>query len=264
MFDACSAASPPAPALDLSLETVWHVDADRTYDVRCGPRTGPRLVAVRTLDGRGRMELTTGQQKELGPGTVLVVRWRDIARYLCTPAPRWHFYWFELTASGPLPLPLGAAFDAPMATGERRELELVFAKLRHSSAAERRVASAHLALLVCRWGAACPGARPDDPRVSRAIERMHEALGGGLSLAQMARLARVGERRFRQVFARATGQSPKQFYDALRLEHARRLLELGIHNVSEVAERLGYSSPFHFSRAFVRRFGLPPSKARPA
>ena len=69
--------------------------------------------------------------------------------------------------------------------------------------------------------------------------------------------------RFRQVFAALTGQAPKRFYDGLRLEYGRGLLRLGIHKVADVAERLGFSSPFHFSRAFKKHFGKPPSEFRP-
>jgi AraC-like DNA-binding protein len=265
VFDACSAASPPSALTGLSLETIWHVDADRTYDVRCGPRTGPRLVVVRTLDGEGHIALKTGYETALRPGVVLVVRWSDIARYLCT-APRWHFYWFELTSAGALPLPVATAVEVPALPREARELGTAFTKLRSESVAERRVASATLLYLLCRWGAACQdekGSRPYETEIAAVIQRMHADLGGSLSLADMARVAGVSDRRFRHVFARVTGQAPKQFYDGLRLEHGRRLLELGIYNVSDVGERLGYSSPFHFSRAFARRFGLPPSKVRP-
>ena len=75
----------------------------------------------------------------------------------------------------------------------------------------------------------------------------------------MARMAGLGERRFRHVFASATGQSPKRFHEGLRLEFGRQLLMAGRIKLDDVADRTGFSSAFHFSRAFKKKFGHPPS-----
>jgi len=70
----------------------------------------------------------------------------------------------------------------------------------------------------------------------------------------------MSERLFRDAFRDSTGESPKRFYDSLRLTMAHDLLRLGIHTVSEVAARLGYSSAFHLSKAYKQRFKIPPSR----
>ena len=46
------------------------------------------------------------------------------------------------------------------------------------------------------------------------------------------------------------------------MSEARKLLEDGRYNVAEVAYRVGYANPGHFSRAFSRHFGVPPKKYR--
>jgi len=57
---------------------------------------------------------------------------------------------------------------------------------------------------------------------------------------------------------REHGQSYSQLVDAVRMEHARRLLrEPGAH-VNEVAKALGYADPSSFSRAFRRWTGMAP------
>lgn len=47
-----------------------------------------------------------------------------------------------------------------------------------------------------------------------------------------------------------------------RMSEARKLLEESKYNVAEVAYRVGYANPSHFSRAFSRYFGVPPKECR--
>jgi AraC-like DNA-binding protein len=50
----------------------------------------------------------------------------------------------------------------------------------------------------------------------------------------------------------------------LRLSRARELLERGELSISEIAARLGYTSPSNFSRAFRARMGMSPAEFRKA
>jgi len=54
------------------------------------------------------------------------------------------------------------------------------------------------------------------------------------------------------------GQSYSQLVDAVRLEHARRLLREPGTRVNQVATALGYADPSSFSRAFRRWTGMAP------
>lgn len=57
-----------------------------------------------------------------------------------------------------------------------------------------------------------------------------------------------------------TGKSPQVFVSTYRLNIAHDLLKKGELTVSEVAYKVGFSSPFTFSREFKKKFGIPPSK----
>ena len=83
-----------------------------------------------------------------------------------------------------------------------------------------------------------------------------------VSVSKLARQAGMSERWFRSIFREITGQSPKEYYDILRLDTAAELLRMGRANVTQIAQRLGFSSPFHLSRAFKTRHGLSPSVYR--
>jgi transcriptional regulator GlxA family with amidase domain len=89
---------------------------------------------------------------------------------------------------------------------------------------------------------------------------MRRDLARPLNVGDLAEAEGMTSRWFRKIFADVTGQSPKAWYDAMRLDAAAAILRHENPSLAELAERLGYSSAFHLSRAFKQHFGLPPSR----
>lgn len=65
-----------------------------------------------------------------------------------------------------------------------------------------------------------------------------------------------------RVFQRFGRQSPSQYLQHLRMNRAVDLLQNSDRLVKEVAEELGFSDPYNFSRAFKRVFGVSPAFLR--
>ena len=55
-----------------------------------------------------------------------------------------------------------------------------------------------------------------------------------------------------------TGKSPSVYVRSIRLYKAKKLLENGEGNISEIAYSVGFSSPVYFSKCFKEEFGHPP------
>lgn len=245
----------------LCLRTVWHVRADPSYDVRRGSEAQPMLVAIRTLAGAGRVALHDLGPVDVGPNSALIVDNQKISRYFCA-ARRWHFWWFEFTMASPVFFDRDVPSICAAMPHEGTALSEIFRNLRRPSPARRGLASAGFAYLAHRWMMTQHERRPQSPHqaaIERVVDGMHERTDGTWSVPHMARAAGLGERRFRQVFQKVMGATPKQFYDGIRLELGRRILLVEGAKISDVADRLGFSSPFHFSRAFRARYGRPPS-----
>lgn len=62
-------------------------------------------------------------------------------------------------------------------------------------------------------------------------------------------------RSFKQVFA----VTPFKYMHEKRLEYAKRRLQSKFASISEIADECGFQDLFTFSKAFKRKFGLPPS-----
>ncbi len=92
------------------------------------------------------------------------------------------------------------------------------------------------------------------------IELMTSHVADTLPLTRLAVFAGVGPRQLNRLFRQQLGVPTMAFYLDLRLDHARRLLANTTLSVTEVALATGFSTASHFSSAFRKRFGLPPSK----
>lgn len=83
-----------------------------------------------------------------------------------------------------------------------------------------------------------------------------------MRVAEIARAVNLGTSHFTRLFRTATGLTPLQYLRALRLQQARRLLEVSFFTVKEVMAAVGYNDPSHFTRDFVRIHGVTPSDVR--
>jgi AraC-like DNA-binding protein len=105
--------------------------------------------------------------------------------------------------------------------------------------------------------------RAGDPQaaalVLRAIARLEEVDAPDVRLGALARDLGVSPAHLRRMIKDHTGLAPKNYQQAVRIARAKRLLRNPHMGVTEVAERLGFASPFHFSRLFKRLTGSPPS-----
>jgi AraC-like DNA-binding protein len=248
----------------LTLEGAWEVNADREYRVRREPSGRSLLVLVRTLSGAGRLIDDANRAVTLDSGTLFCIE-ESRVRFYETVEPDWQFWWFlVLPPSATLPLPLHRVMRSPIRADEEAQMREITTLIKHQRYLQRALGMARFTSLVLQWLAGWRGAWRRgvyDERIEALVVKLNDDPGADWSVARMARFCHVGERRFRDVFRGVTGSSPKRFLDRIRLDQGRELLRMGLCNVSEAAERLGYSSPFHFSRAYSRRFGEPPSAA---
>ena len=83
-----------------------------------------------------------------------------------------------------------------------------------------------------------------------------------INLQQLADRANMSLRTFKRRFKEATGETPMQFLQILRLEQGKDMLQHTQKNVSEVAWAVGYEDAGHFNRLFKRHFDTTPAKWR--
>jgi len=98
-----------------------------------------------------------------------------------------------------------------------------------------------------------------DPQVGPVVVAMHADPAAAWTLDSLAALAHLSRSRFAERFAAQVGQAPLAYLTGVRLERSTALLNEG-RSVREVGRAVGYQSKAAFSRAFTRRYGVPPSR----
>ena len=98
---------------------------------------------------------------------------------------------------------------------------------------------------------------PSD-QLNRAVAYIHRNLGGGISLASLAREAFVSRYHFLRLFKRSTGMSPHRYILKCRLLKAKELLGTREFQVADVAYETGFCDQSHLTRHFKKFFGFTP------
>lgn len=99
-------------------------------------------------------------------------------------------------------------------------------------------------------------------RVLAAQEWMRQRLGEQVTIREWVDVCGLNADYFSRLFKAHTGMSPKAWLSEARLQRAIRLLAEAGTTIEEIAGYCGYNCPFHFSRTFKRRFGVPPARYR--
>jgi AraC-like DNA-binding protein len=100
-----------------------------------------------------------------------------------------------------------------------------------------------------------------EPRLARVMQRLIDAPGLDMGIADLAREAGASERTLARLFRTETGMTFTQWKTNLTLLQSMERLEKG-EAVADVAHDLGYSSPSSFVYMFRRRLGVPPGTYR--
>jgi AraC-like DNA-binding protein len=102
----------------------------------------------------------------------------------------------------------------------------------------------------------------DYAMISRAKSILRSNLQSPPSLRRLARLVGTNETKLKRRFVSLCGTTAYGHLATCRMEKACELLADEKLTTSQIAEELGYAERTHFSRAFSRHFGFPPSLYR--
>jgi AraC family transcriptional regulator of arabinose operon len=101
-----------------------------------------------------------------------------------------------------------------------------------------------------------------DPRIGRAIDHLLASVAAPPPLATLAAVAGLSRSQFALLFREQVGMTPRRFIEQHRLLLARRRLDHGRSTLQEIADQIGFSSPFYLSVRFKRQFGVSPQEYR--
>jgi len=184
------------------------------------------------------------------------------------------FIHFDLKCRGKrinrLPAEVREISDFQFFDAATRRIVNLIQKAGPGGAMRRLEAEALLRGVLIDWDAG--GAKPEIPlspaeaehhrRIRKITSDLVENPGDFASVGDLARRVGYSPIHFSRIFRKVTGVLPGEFIIQVRIERAKQLLRESSLSIGEIANALGYSDVFFFSRQFKARSGLSPSGFR--
>ena len=98
--------------------------------------------------------------------------------------------------------------------------------------------------------------------IDTICRRIYENPSGAYRVEKLAKAVSLSPDHFSRLFRRLKGVTPREFILRARIESAQDLLRSSNHSIGRIAEILGYSDVYFFSRQFKEKVGVSPSEFR--
>ena len=99
-------------------------------------------------------------------------------------------------------------------------------------------------------------------QLKRSTEYMQEHLAEDVSLADIAKVAKLSQSQFARAFRDSTGLPPYRYILRSRIRRAEQMLATTDLPISEIATNVGFADQSHFTKAFRRFVGATPKRWR--
>ncbi len=263
--------------LDLTFDALSLVEAQEAYLYRLHQHDGFELIAVE----RGNYRcLLNGRRLAAKPGDLIVVKPGDWHADEYEPRLKFYGLGFHLEKDGPDLSRQHVSLFRPGVQPEeqclrsvRRQLWPILdrwrAEAEQSDAVTPQIQDSLLQEFFWRLVRALPPEVVSPRFLAATVEQgfltdlqrlFHSRLEGNLALPEMAAALHLSESGLAHKCKSLLGLSPARAFLRCKLERARQLLERTEMSVKEVSAYLGFQNPYHFSKAFKRHFGHPPSQ----
>lgn len=225
------------------------------------------IVIVCTA-GAGWLELD-GVRHRIGPGTAAVVPAATPHAYGAEDDDPWTIWWCHVVGSdvADLTAAIGTTSARPLVRLHSLEravalLDEIVRGLERDQSPVRLVAVTGAAFKLMTQLASDQALPERGDPLERAMTFLAERLETSVPVGELAALVGVSASHLTSLFRRATGGGVLAYHTGLRMTAARTLLERTDLSVGTIANDVGYSDPFYFSRHFRRIHGMSPSRFR--
>ncbi len=105
-------------------------------------------------------------------------------------------------------------------------------------------------------------AQADESILSRSLNLMNLNLTQNYKINDLVNELCIDRSYFSKIFKKKYNVSPYQYFLRLKLQKAEYLLKNTTYNVTQISDMLGFTDHYMFSKAFKRRYGVPPLTLR--
>ncbi|WP_405374134.1 MULTISPECIES: helix-turn-helix domain-containing protein [unclassified Microbacterium] len=232
------------------------------------PAGAPETIVIVCVSGAGWVEVA-GQRTRVGSATAIVVPGGVPHSYGADSNDPWTIWWCHVRGSDVPELLDTAGVSPARVTLPLRGVERVTALLDEISTSlardttpGRMVATAGMAWRLFTQLAVDRLLPEHGTPVERALRYLEERIDGSVHVGELAAMVGVSPSHLASLFRKATGGGVIAHHLALKMAHARDLLDTTDLPVAEVGRRVGMDDAFYFSRRFRVAHGVSPTAYR--
>lgn len=243
----------PEPTQGLLLDTIFYIDADSSYQIPRKEITQGKIYFLYTLEGEGQVAVD-GRKISAERGTLVYMRPERNFSYGCV-GENWRFWWFEFFGEAPIPCNLPQSFPPSQFPLMLMSQCLQYAK---SGCWKLSVSLFYALNLVVQQYCEEEGEHAYDDRLIKMVDTYIRENFSEITVEELCRIFSLREKKLCALWKEVFGVSPKRYILNVRLERGETLLLKSDLSVGQIAAQCGFSNPYHFSRAFREKYGVPP------
>lgn len=247
----------------LNIKSVWQIEADSKYNIKRKDTNSKYIIAIRTLMGTGIIELKNIGPLTLKAGTLLIVNLCDIKSYYCNDN-NWNFWWFEFDSNNTDNLLFNKILKIDILDNEVQNCYICLKSLKELDNISITIASATFTALLYQWlknlnTTNTQGLNIHTTKIAETVKYIKLNLNKPIFTSDLAKQVGLCERRYSDLFRNIYGLTPSKYIAREKMLTASALLKNTSLSISEISYKLGYSSPFHFTKEFKKYNGVAPS-----
>ncbi len=193
-----------------------------------------------------------GKEYKIKPGEMFVIPPYIETYYEADSVNPWSYIWIGFTTNSKLPKELSDIIVCP-------EAENIFVSMKKCTDYSLGRSAYLGARLWDLFALLSEGGNNKYGYVEKALEFIHSNYMHDITVEQIARYLNLDRSYFSVIFKKKTGLSPKQYLLNYRMNIAATLIIRKDIAISVVANSVGYSNLYTFSKMFKRHFGISPS-----
>lgn len=261
---------PIAQSMPFFVNSFGHFVCDNTYFTE--RQDHPEYLLLYTIGGKGKL-IYQGKTISLSSNQLAVIDCRQYQYYACEE-DLWDFYWIhfngvsagvftELLYSGGFQsLTLGTSFDFL-----KYYQNLLTCSKHFSKRAEMKISELmhHLfceIITLLDQNVFIEKVQAHQEDIQRAIDYMMKYYNRALTVAELAHVSQLSKYHFIRLFQKATGNTPYQYLNFLRINQSKRLLLQTELSISEISQQVGFQNTKNYITCFKKYHTITPLQFR--
>ncbi len=235
--------------LDLNPVLFGYENCNKSHSF--GPAVRTHWLIHFVVAGFGIFKIKDKEYK-VKPGEMFVIPPYIETYYEADSVNPWSYIWIGFTSNNKLPKELSDVIVCP-------EAEKIFESMKDCENYSNGRSVYLSARLWDLFAMLSKGRDNQYDYVEKALEFIHSNYMHDISIERIARELKLDRTYFSVIFKNKTGLSPKQYLLNHRMNIAATLITKKRTTISVIANSVGYSDLYTFSKMFKRHFGVSPS-----